>query len=49
MQKPVPRRGGMSRRTVLAAGAATALTVAGAAHAGAVPLNGPQRLSGDWF
>ncbi|NUR67778.1 MAG: alpha-L-rhamnosidase, partial [Streptomyces sp.] len=29
--------------------AATALTVAGAAHAGAVPLNGPQRLSGDWF
>ena len=49
MQKPVPRPGGISRRTVLAAGAATALTVAGAAHAGAVRLSGPPKLSGDWF
>jgi hypothetical protein len=53
MQKPIPQRGGISRRAVLAAslatGAATALTATGAANAGAVPLTGRHALSGDWF
>ncbi|MDQ0596644.1 hypothetical protein QF037_000989 [Streptomyces canus] len=53
MQKPIPQRGGISRRAVLAAslatGAATALTATGAASAGAVPLTGRHPLSGDWF
>ncbi|MDT7839872.1 glycosyl hydrolase [Streptomyces justiciae] len=53
MHKPIPQRGGISRRTVLAAslaaGAATALTATGTTSAGAAPLTGPQQLSADWF
>lgn len=53
MQKPIPQRGGISRRTVLAAslaaGAATAFTAVGSTDAGTVPLIGRQDLSGDWF
>jgi hypothetical protein len=53
MQKFIPRRGGISRRAVLAAsvaaGTAVALTEAGAPSAGALPLTGRQDLSHDWF
>ncbi|MCD7438605.1 alpha-L-rhamnosidase [Streptomyces lincolnensis] len=53
MHKPIPQRGGISRRAVLtvtlAAGAATALTAAGAPLAGAVPLTGQEQSAGAWF
>ncbi|MFJ3670385.1 glycosyl hydrolase [Streptomyces sp. NPDC090106] len=53
MHKPIPQRGGISRRTVLAAsvatGAAVALTGAGTASAGTGGRTGAQNLSGDWF
>lgn len=53
MQKPIPQRGGISRRTVLtaslAAGAATAFAAVGSTDAGAALLTGRQDLSGHWF
>ncbi|MGW5613013.1 glycosyl hydrolase [Streptomyces sp. NPDC003877] len=52
MHKPIPRHGGISRRTVLAAslaaGAATVLSTAGPA-ASATARTGPQHLSEGWF
>lgn len=59
MHEPTTQRGGISRRAVLAvslaAGAATALTTAGATNAHAAPPagrlypTGGPRLDGDWF
>lgn len=53
MQKPIPQRGGISRRAILAASlatsAATALAATGAGNAAAVPLAGHHPLSGAWF
>lgn len=53
MHKPIPQRGGISRRAILAASlatsAATALAATGAGNAVAAPSTGHHLLSGDWF
>ncbi|MFF0160708.1 glycosyl hydrolase [Streptomyces sp. NPDC005263] len=53
MQNHISRRGGISRRTVLAAslaaGTVTALGATGSPSAAALPLTGRQNLTGTWF